>query len=44
MPSGAASTLACDLPTGGWRGAAITNDLVTGDAHVALVNAASSGG
>ena len=25
-------------------GAAITNDLVTGDAHVALVNAASSGG
>ncbi|MFL6797026.1 MAG: Bug family tripartite tricarboxylate transporter substrate binding protein [Xanthobacteraceae bacterium] len=31
------------LPNKG-GGAAITNDLVTGDAHVALVNAASSGG
>ena len=32
----------CTCRTGG--GAAITNDLVTGDANVALVNAASSGG
>ncbi len=31
------------LPNKG-GGAAITNDLVTGDAHIALVNAASSGG
>src|SRR5262249_8982601 len=31
------------LPNKG-GGAAITNDLVSGDAHVALVNAASSGG
>src|SRR5262245_54906839 len=32
------------LPNKGGGGGAITNDLVTGDAHVALVNAASSTG